>query len=495
MSKKWSIYKAIRSFGKAKLVLALTLVIILSSIASLAYAANPIVTRFLGDPAPYFFNGKVYMYNTDDADNSGTTWDSKHWHAYSSTDLVNWTDEGQFWKVGTGGFTWASNWAWAPSAASRNGFYYLYLPVDAALNTSGVAKIGVLRCTAPTSGCSDPLGGPLIQEGREANTGSEPIDPQIFIDDDAAQTPYLFFGGNRGLKVVKLNTDMIHLNGSITNVTAQGFAESSWVTKRNGTYYLSYSTGWPGPIQYSTSSSPMGPWTFRGTILANQNTNTNHQGIVNYNGQWFLFYSKGLVSGWSNFRRNIAIDCLFFNADGTIKQVVTTSGGVTSTSCGGATPTRTPTRTNTPTGPTRTPTRTPTPGGVTNLALGKVASADSVQSTNPVANGNDGNTSTRWAAANGSTGHWWKVDLGASHPLTGSEVMWEFARNYKYRVEVSSDNVSWVTVADRTASTSIAQTQTDNFTATARYVRITVTGLVVDPVTWASFFEFRVFGN
>jgi hypothetical protein len=289
---------------------------------------------------------------------------------------------------------------------------------------------------------------------------------------------------------------MIHLNGSITNVTAQGFAESSWVFKRNGTYYLSYSTGWPGPIQYSTSSSPMGPWTFKGTILANQNTNTNHQGIVNYNGQWFLFYSKGLVSGWSNYRRNIAIDCLYFNADGTMKQVVTTSGGVTSTSCGGTNPT--PTRTNTPPpGPTLTPTRTPTPlPGGSNLALGKTASADSSQAANPAASGNDGSTTTRWCANDGNLNHWWKVDLGASHALTGSEVMWEKSGVvYKYKVEVSTDNTNWTMAIDKTNNTSTAQTQTDNFTATARYVRITVTGLSTNPVAWASFFEFRVFGN
>jgi hypothetical protein len=87
------------------------------------------------------------------------------------------------------------------------------------------------------------------------------------------------------------------------------------------------------------------------------------------------------------------------------------------------------------------------------------------------------------------------VDLGASHALTGSEVMWEFARNYKYKVEVSTDNATWTLVVDKTATTGTAQTQTDNFTATARYVRITVTGLPTSPATWASFFEFRVFGN
>jgi hypothetical protein len=129
----------------------------------------------------------------------------------------------------------------------------------------------------------------------------------------------------------------------------------------------------------------------------------------------------------------------------------------------------------------------------TNIAQGKTASADSSQTANPAANGNDGSISTRWCAANGSTGHWWKVDLGTSQALSGSEVMWEFARNYRYKVEVSTDNVNWTLKVDKTASTSTAQTQTDAFTATARYVRITVTGLPISPTTWASFYEFRVF--
>ena len=159
-------------------------------------------------------------------------------------------------------------------------------------------------------------------------------------------------------------------------------------------------------------------------------------------------------------------------------------------------PTPTPTRTNTPGGPTLTPTRTPTPGSTTNLALGKIVTTDGAQAANPATSGNDGSTTTRWCATNGNTGHWWMVDLGASHALTGSEVMWEKSGLvYKYRVEVSTDNTNWTTVMDKTANTSTAQTQTDNFTATARYVRITVTGLSTSPVAWASFYEFRVFGN
>jgi hypothetical protein len=87
-----------------------------------------------------------------------------------------------------------------------------------------------------------------------------------------------------------------------------------------------------------------------------------------------------------------------------------------------------------------------------------------------------------------------KVDLGASYNLTGSEVMWEKSgKVYKYKVEVSADNTNWTLKADKTNNTSAAQTQSDSFSGAVRYVRITVTGM--EPGCWASFFEFRVFGN
>src|SRR3954467_8566926 len=44
-----------------------------------------------------------------------------------------------------------------------------------------------------------------------------------------------------------------------------------------------------------------------------------------------------------------------------------------------------------------------------NIAQGKTASADSAQTANPAASGNDGSTTTRWCAADGNLNHWWKV--------------------------------------------------------------------------------------
>jgi predicted alpha-1,2-mannosidase len=129
-----------------------------------------------------------------------------------------------------------------------------------------------------------------------------------------------------------------------------------------------------------------------------------------------------------------------------------------------------------------------------NLALNQPASADSQQTNNPAANGNDGNTATRWSANDANPNHWWQVDLGRLCNLTGDEVIWQVnGVIYDYTVAVSLDNTNWTIVIDKTANTSTDQDQADVFMAAGRFVRITVTGL--PPGDWASFYEFRVFGT
>jgi predicted alpha-1,2-mannosidase len=129
-----------------------------------------------------------------------------------------------------------------------------------------------------------------------------------------------------------------------------------------------------------------------------------------------------------------------------------------------------------------------------NLALNQPATADSQQAGNPASFGNDGNTATRWSANDGNTNHWWEVDLGSLCNLAGDEVLWQMnGVVYDYTVAVSSDNINWTTVVNKTANTSTAQDQADTFDAIGRYVRITITGLPAGD--WASFYEFRVFGT
>lgn len=133
-----------------------------------------------------------------------------------------------------------------------------------------------------------------------------------------------------------------------------------------------------------------------------------------------------------------------------------------------------------------------------NIAVNKVASASSEQNFignyNQAYKGNDGSMSTRWCASNGNTGHWWQVDLGSNYDITGSEITWEKDGNiYKYKIDISNDNINWTTIVDKTNNTQVEQIQTDNFNKNARYIRVTVTGL--DSGCWASFYELKVFGN
>ncbi|WP_367318721.1 alpha-L-fucosidase [Streptomyces sp. HUAS ZL42] len=121
------------------------------------------------------------------------------------------------------------------------------------------------------------------------------------------------------------------------------------------------------------------------------------------------------------------------------------------------------------------------------IAAGKTATASSEETSkgNTAAKAVDGSSATRWCASSGSTGQWLKVDLGSTRSLTGTRIAWESdATNYRYKIEGSTDNSTWTTLADLTATTSTSQVQVSVFRAQARYVRVTVTGLPSG--TWAS---------
>jgi CubicO group peptidase (beta-lactamase class C family) len=127
------------------------------------------------------------------------------------------------------------------------------------------------------------------------------------------------------------------------------------------------------------------------------------------------------------------------------------------------------------------------------IALGKPALASSEERVNPAQNANDGKIETRWCASSGAVPQWWQVDLGTIAAITNTQKIWEHCAVYKYRIEVSSNQIDWTMVADKTADTIPAQASSDGFSAQGRYVRIMITG--VEEGCWASFFEFQVFGS
>ena len=138
---------------------------------------------------------------------------------------------------------------------------------------------------------------------------------------------------------------------------------------------------------------------------------------------------------------------------------------------------------------------TPAPGsgggGGTNLALGKVTTASSVENAgNPASNATDGNTATRWSSAF-SDPQWLQVDLGATHTITQVVLMWEAAFAKSYQIQVSPDGVTWTSVYATTAGP--GGTETLNVTGTGRFIRMLGTQRATG--FGYSLWEFQVHGS
>jgi hypothetical protein len=130
---------------------------------------------------------------------------------------------------------------------------------------------------------------------------------------------------------------------------------------------------------------------------------------------------------------------------------------------------------------------------ITSPSTGRPVTYTSQQVGNEASRVDDGNVTTRWSASGFPQSV--TIDLGANKSLSNAKVVPYLDRAYRFRVETSTDNVHWTTVIDRTANTTTGSL-IDNFTTgavSARYVRLTVTGVNGGGTTWASIQEFAVY--
>ncbi len=181
------------------------------------------------------------------------------------------------------------------------------------------------------------------RKGADLLEGSGNIDPTVFIDSDGQA--YLYWG-NPTLYYVKPNTDMISFPGSPTAVSlttagfgvrsntdrATAYEEGPWFYKRGSLYYIVYpADGTPEKISYTTSSSPTGPWTYRGDIMAKESGTgssfTNHPGVIDYQGHSYFFYHNGALPGGGGYKRSVCIEEFTYNADGTIPTIKMSTTG------------------------------------------------------------------------------------------------------------------------------------------------------------------------
>ncbi|RZK35738.1 MAG: hydrolase, partial [Pedobacter sp.] len=206
----------------------------------------------------------------------------------------------------------------APAIAYKNGKYYYYFSAD--------VNIGVAVADKPTGPFKDALGKPLVKKGA---LKGQMIDPMVFVDDDGSA--YLYFGqGN--CNIVKLNDDMISYDATkIISIKPKGYNEGSFVFKRNGKYYLSWSefdTRDPRySVAYAVSDSPMGPFikAEKNPILKGKGVvkGAGHHSIVQVPGkdEWYIAYHRFKIPGGNGYNRETAISPLRFDEKGNILPV------------------------------------------------------------------------------------------------------------------------------------------------------------------------------
>jgi hypothetical protein len=286
---------------------------------------GPVIPGLFADPHITAFNGRYYLYPTTDG---YASWSGTYYKAFSSTDLVNWSDHGVILDHGPD-VSWADNSAWAPAVATRNGRYYLYFSGGAASGDTA-KQLGVAVADSPTGPFRDALGRPLIRSGQFS--GGQAIDPMVFTDDDGQS--YLYWGQGVA-RAGRLNADMVSFDpAQVRVITPAGYNEAPFVFKRNGTYYFMWSENDTRSedyrVAYATGTSPLGPWTKRGVVLQKRLDagikGTGHHSVVRAPGTdiWYVAYHRFAVPAGNGTNRETTIDRMEFNTDGTIRQIVPT---------------------------------------------------------------------------------------------------------------------------------------------------------------------------
>ncbi|THV42548.1 hypothetical protein FAB82_05075 [Glycomyces buryatensis] len=291
--------------------------------------ANATLPGLFADPNLVEFDGTYYLFPTTDG---YPGWSGTQYKAFSSQDLVNWTDHGVILDL-EADVSWADNSAWAPGIAEKDGKYYFYFSGGLASgNTS--KQLGVAVSDSPTGPFEDALGHPLVEAG---SYGGQMIDPAVFTDDDGQS--YLYWGQGSAHQV-PLNDDMISFDAEqVQTYQPTDYNEGSFVVKRDETYYFMWSENDTRSedyqVAYATGSSPTGPWSERvGAILQKDPSQgilgTGHHSVLQVPGtdEWYIAYHRFAIPDGDGTHRETMIDHLQFNADGSIEPVVPTLEGV-----------------------------------------------------------------------------------------------------------------------------------------------------------------------
>ncbi|HIQ94970.1 MAG TPA: family 43 glycosylhydrolase [Candidatus Limivivens merdigallinarum] len=224
---------------------------------------NPIIKGYYADPDIRYFDGRYYIYPTTD----GGMWKGTVFHCFVSENLADWKDCGVVFDVARDS-KWADDFAWAPTAACKNGRYYLYYCAN--------QQIGVAVANQPEGPFQNlSVEEPLLSLSKLENGVklSQMIDPYFYSDPSGKN--YLLFGNGENPAIAELEDDMATLlPGSMRQIAFIGqadFTEAVMVFYKDGLYHFTWSCGDTRSenyhVNYGVAESVFGPVKVVGTIL------------------------------------------------------------------------------------------------------------------------------------------------------------------------------------------------------------------------------------
>ena len=300
-------------------------------------ANNPVIPGYHADPEILYSEqtGRYYIYpTTDGIDN----WMGTDFSVFSSENLKDWHDEGVILDVKRD-VSWADGRAWAPCIIERRYpdgkyKYFYYFCAD--------QKIGVATADRPEGPFKDVLGHPLISGNPKGQQGGQEIDPDVFRDPVSGK--YYLYWGNYYMAGVELNDDMVSFNPDSVRIMTppSTYNEGTYVFYRRGLYYFLWSENDTRDenyrVRYATATSPLGPLTIpEDNIILEKRPGlgiyaTGHNAVIQKPGtdDWLIVYHRfrrpnaikmGRAAGY---HREVCIDRMAFNADGSIRKVIPT---------------------------------------------------------------------------------------------------------------------------------------------------------------------------
>ena len=308
---------------------------------STALAVNPYLPEWehIPDGEPYVFEdpdnpGKERLYIYGSHDTSKTKYcgpDITVWSA-PVEDLTDWRCDGVVFQYSAGG---KQDTMYAPDVAmvtesDGSKTYYLYPNDQTSKRNTMVAK------SKSPIGPFEPIN---LSSGEDpSSTGIMGFDPAVVVDDDgrvygywgfhtanmAELDPATMATAKEGTSIIKDAFEPYEDDDQIR------FFEASSMRKIMGKYVFIYSRKTqsgefglgqsPATLAYLYSDTPLGPWTYGGTIVDARARNVDEEGktfaamaptnthgsLVEVNGQWYIFYHRSINNDGGYSRQGVA---------------------------------------------------------------------------------------------------------------------------------------------------------------------------------------------